>query len=88
MLNAHSDEVPFVLPPIGAGHAWVRVIDTIDAQPPELRLDGSTRYPLQGRSVALFRLDGERRQRRATDSGQAAVKRHTQESLAPVASER
>jgi hypothetical protein len=67
LLNAHFEDVPFVLPAAGAGQEWIRVIDTIESHPPELRVTGGTKYPLQGRTLALFILDGYRRQRRASD---------------------
>jgi hypothetical protein len=47
--------------------SWIRVIDTVEAQSPEARFVGGTKYPLQGRTLALFRLDAERRLRRASD---------------------
>jgi isoamylase len=67
LLNAHYEEVPFVLPKVDEGKSWLRVIDTIDAKAPEKRLDGGARYPLQGRTVALFTLNGDRRSRRMSD---------------------
>jgi glycogen operon protein len=67
LLNAHFEEVPFVLPPAAPDQAWVRVIDTIDAQAKECRFAGDTTYPLQGRTLALFRLDSERRRRPEAD---------------------
>jgi glycogen operon protein len=69
LLNAHFEEVPFVLPTVGDEKAWVRVIDTVDARAPEERVTGGRKYPLQGRSLALFTLNGDRRGRRSTDSG-------------------
>jgi hypothetical protein len=59
--------VPFALPVIGAERHWVRVLDTVEAQAEEQRFSGGASYPLQGRTVALFALNIERRQRRATD---------------------
>jgi glycogen operon protein len=67
LLNAHFEEVPFVFPSTGAHEAWVRVIDTIDANASEERFAGGATYPLQGRTLALFRLNGERRRRREAD---------------------
>ena len=51
----------------GDGHEWVRILDTIEAQPPEARFAGGTKYSLQGRTLALFTLGGHRRHRRASD---------------------
>ena len=55
LLNAHSDKVPFTLPPLDADQQWQRVFDTFD---PHAR--GSTFKPsgairLQGRSVVVSR---------------------------------
>jgi len=67
LINAHFESVPFVLPVAGNGHQWARVIDTIDAHPPEARFTGGTKYPLQGRTVVLFTLVKHRPHRRASD---------------------
>ena len=67
LLNAHFEEVPFVLPRMDEGRAWVRVLDTIEARSTEARFAGGRNYPLQGRTLALFRLDGDQKLRRATD---------------------
>ncbi|MGE3403993.1 MAG: glycogen debranching protein GlgX [Vicinamibacterales bacterium] len=66
LLNAHHEEVPFVLPNM-QGRPWVRVFDTIEARSPEARYGGARTYPLKGRTLALFRLDGDQKLRRATD---------------------
>ena len=68
LLNAHSEEVPFTLPKVEAGKFWLRVVDTVAAQVPEKRLAGGTKYPLQGRTLVLFILNGDRRQRRTSDA--------------------
>jgi len=67
LLNAHFESVPFELPAPGDGHQWVRVLDTIESSPPEARFVGGTKYPLQGRTVVLFRLEKHRPYRRASD---------------------
>jgi isoamylase len=72
LLNAHFEEVPFVLPAAGNGHEWVRVIDTIESHSPEARFAGGMKYPLQGRTLVLFSLDGSWRQRRAADHTELA----------------
>jgi glycogen operon protein len=68
LLNAHFEEVPFAVPLVGDDKSWVRVLDTHDALPEERRFAGGTTYPLQGRTLALFTLNGERRQRRSSDA--------------------
>ena len=67
LLNAHFECVPFVLPAEGHGQQWVRVLDTIETASPEVRFVGATKYPLQGRTVVLFRLEKHRPYRRASD---------------------
>ena len=66
LLNAHDQEVPFELPTTDEGKSWLRVIDTISATTPEQRWTDA-HYPLQGRSVAVFALNSDRRDRRMTD---------------------
>jgi isoamylase len=72
LLNAHSEEVPFTLPKVEAGKSWLRVLDTVAAEVPEQRLAGGTKYPLQGHTLVLFILNGERRQRRTSDAAAAS----------------
>jgi glycogen operon protein len=67
LLNAHSDEVPFTLPAIAAEQQWQRVADTVDPQASEaehLRFSSRAVFPLQGRSVVVFRLIPPVRERR------------------------
>jgi hypothetical protein len=45
----------------------VRLVDTTEPHVEEERFSGGTKYPLQGRTLALFALSPERRQRRAQD---------------------
>jgi glycogen operon protein len=63
LLNAHPEETPFTLPSIGPHTAWLRVIDTIAPRVEECRYPGGATYPLQGRTLALFVLSLERRER-------------------------
>jgi isoamylase len=67
LLNAHDQEVPFILPSVNGDTTWVRTIDTMEARSPEERFPGNHTYPLHGRSLALFSLNGGRRGRRADD---------------------
>jgi glycogen operon protein len=68
LLNAHFEEVPFVLPKVGDDKSWLRFIDTVYARPPEERFRGGGRYQLQGRSLAVFTLNGTRPELRASDN--------------------
>ena len=54
LLNAHSDKVRFMLPEFKEARLWRRVFDTIHPQTPERGYKPGVRYPLQGRSVAVF----------------------------------
>jgi isoamylase len=65
LLNAHPQETPFTLPIIGPRTAWLRVLDTIAPRVEECRYLGGTAYPLQSRTLALFVLSLERRDRAA-----------------------
>jgi glycogen operon protein len=70
LLNAHHEGVPFVLPKAAERKSWLRVFDAVNANSPERRFPGGARYPLQGRTVAVFTLNGERRTRRVSDPGE------------------
>jgi glycogen operon protein len=72
LLNAHFEEVPFVLPAAAEGHEWVRVIDTIESHVPEAHFPGGTKYPLQGRTLVLFVLESYKRHRRSSDQADVA----------------
>jgi glycogen operon protein len=56
LLNAHHDRVSFTLPGLDPDHHWQRVFDTIDAHAPARTYRAGARYPLQGRSVAVFKV--------------------------------
>ena len=78
LLNAHSDKVPFTLPALDADQQWQRLIDTSEAQPGERAFRPKVRYPLQGRSVAVFKMIPPLRERRrvtaaAQNTADAAV---------------
>jgi len=56
LLNAHHEMIPFVLPDFRNGITWQALVDTTYAQGLAVdgRFPGSTRYDLQGRSLALL----------------------------------
>ncbi len=56
LFNAHNDQVNFSLPAANHERHWLRVIDTTSAAIEERPYPGLTLYPLQGRSVAVFKL--------------------------------
>src|SRR5262249_17993991 len=64
LLNAHHGKVPFTLPQLDTQHQWLRIIDTISIRSTERPYKGGVRYPLQGRSLALFRMTPPLRERR------------------------
>ena len=63
VLNAHHEEVPFALPSISTKASWLRIIDTIAPHVEECRYPTGSTYPLQGRTLAVFTLSAERRER-------------------------
>jgi isoamylase len=56
LLNAHHEDVGFLLPTVASGMAWKSVIDTsCDQNCPHTRqYDANATYPLQARSLVLF----------------------------------
>jgi glycogen operon protein len=64
LLNAHNDKVPFTLPDLDPDQQWQRVFDTVSALTPERTYRAGGRYPLQGRSVAVFKVIPPIRERR------------------------
>ena len=67
VLNAHDDKVPFTLPDLEEDkHQWLRILDTIEARESERAFKGGAGYPLQGRSVAVFKMTPPLRERRRT----------------------
>ncbi len=72
LLNAHDERVPFTLPPLEADQHWHRVFDTFDPYARDVIYKPGGRYPLQGRSVAVFKMAAAPRERRRV-SGTTAV---------------
>ncbi|HEY7169608.1 MAG TPA: glycogen debranching protein GlgX [Vicinamibacterales bacterium] len=70
LLNAHHDKVPFTLPDLEPDQQWQRVFDTISATTPERTYRAGGRYPLQGRSVAVFKVVPPIRERRRAFAGE------------------
>jgi glycogen operon protein len=56
LLNAHHDRIDFTLPAEGEDDRWVRLIDTSDTHASGETFEGQVRYPLEGRSLVLFKL--------------------------------
>jgi len=80
LLNAHTDKVPFTLPPLDVMHQWRRVIDTFDPHSQDKSFRSGARYPLQGRSVAVFKVTPPiKDRRRAIDFEQTPAAEPTTE---------
>jgi isoamylase len=73
LLNAHNAKVPFTLPVLDSSLRWQRIIDTADPHAAPHAFKAGGRYPLQGRSVAIFKVTLALRGRRhAIQTTQAA----------------
>jgi isoamylase len=70
LLNAHHDKVPFTLPDLEPDQQWQRVFDTVSAATPERTYRAGGRYPLHGRSVAVFKVTPPIRERRRAFSAE------------------
>jgi isoamylase len=68
LMNAHTDTVPFTLPPLEADQQWQRLVDTVDEQTADLLFRPGVSYPLEGRSMAVFRLVPPLRERRRSSA--------------------
>ena len=87
LLNAHTDKVPFTMPPLEADQQWQRLLDTVEEQAAERSYKPGIRYPLQGRSVAVFRLVPPLRERRRVSSRAQAEADTPQPAIPPATPE-
>jgi len=55
LLNAHWEQIPFVLPKTREEHVWEMMIDTAERADVPVVWKGGQEYPLYGRSLALLR---------------------------------
>jgi glycogen operon protein len=55
LLNAHHEAIPFTLPVTNPEHVWERILDTAHPGQDYSAFKGEQQYPLEGRSLALFR---------------------------------
>jgi glycogen operon protein len=89
LFNAHEAATPFVLPGAGEPDRWKRLIDTADwpltpdVPPQEAQFTGGTAYPLQGRSVAVFRLERAPRPAVAIPRARARPRRRASDAHQP-----
>jgi isoamylase len=61
LLNGGPDTIPFALPATTPAERWGTLLDTADPWQPARRLKGGERYQLHGRSLAVLRLDGHKK---------------------------
>ena len=74
LFNADKDAVTFVLPATTPEERWETLIDTADPWLPPKRLRAGDRYQLQGRSMAVLRLNCRKEDlRRSADWGPMGV---------------
>src|SRR5262249_55722957 len=68
LLNAHHEAIPFTLPVTKPEHHWERLFDTARPEKAPPSWQGGHQYPLQGRSMAVFRTAAAEEQRQAVAS--------------------
>ena len=56
LMNAHHEEIPFILPALPSNAVWFAMLDTscLTSRHPDAFYDGGGSYPLQARSLALL----------------------------------
>jgi isoamylase len=67
LINGGPEAIPCVLPAVAAAERWEMLTDTADPWESSRLLRGGERYQLQGRSIAVLRLDGRKKDERARD---------------------
>ncbi len=55
LMNAHHEQVPFVFPIVSHDHRWEVIFDTADCDQAGKLFETRVQYPLQARSMAVFR---------------------------------
>jgi isoamylase len=63
LLNAHHEPIPFVLPAVAGYSDWEKLFDTADPKMKPSQHRGGDKYPLAGRSMAVFRASRRPRER-------------------------
>jgi isoamylase len=56
LFNAHHEAIPFTLPEALEGQKWERLLDTFRPDATSEPAAAGKPYPLEGRSLAVFRL--------------------------------
>ena len=76
LLNAHHESISFAFPTIRGHHTWERILDTAETGADRSSKQQEAQYPLQGRSLAVFRL-------RREEAPRALSTKETVEHLSP-----
>jgi isoamylase len=73
LLNGHGERVSFTLPAHEADQHWQRVLDTADPDAAERAFKSGSGYPLEGQSLAVFKLTPPLRERRRAAKAARAI---------------
>jgi isoamylase len=74
LLNGNPDALTFILPASAGNEPWHRVFDTSDPHGADLIYKAGVQYPMQDRSVAVFKIVAPlRERRRVSDVGEIAA---------------
>jgi glycogen operon protein len=63
LLNADLDPIPFTLPALAGGSHWEEILDTATGEHARPALTAGDRFELQGGSLAVLRVEREKRRR-------------------------
>ena len=74
LMNAHHEEIPFVVPEAPSGSGWFAILDTScqTTRNPDAYYAAASKYPLQARSLALL-VEREPNRLRKTDRRRASA---------------
>lgn len=74
LMNAHHEEIPFVVPEAPSGSGWFAILDTScqTTRNPDAYYAAASKYPLQARSLALL-VEREPDRLRKTDRRRASA---------------
>jgi glycogen operon protein len=84
LLNAHGEKIPFTLPALEVDQQWQRLVDTADPDAAERAFKSEGRYPLQGQSLAVFKVTPPSRERRRAPKAERVTQREPVARPEPV----
>jgi glycogen operon protein len=88
LINAHWEQLPFVLPKTKAIHVWEMLVDTAERGGVPVVWTGGQEYPLYGRSLALLRTNTpERAGTRVSPAQVEALRREARRAHTPSPSD-